>query len=150
MKSLCGADCDNCGFGKSKNCKGCTATKGCPFGKQCFVYGYIKNGGKESFEVLKKQLIAEFNSLNVLGMPAIDELYAMNGEYVNLAYPMPNGERTKLLDDNSVYLCNQVECEFNDGSLLSCFGLVAGLDFLLVSEYGENCTTPEIVVYKRR
>lgn len=150
MKSLCGADCDNCGFGKSKNCKGCTATKGCPFGKQCFVYGYIKNGGKESFEVLKKQLIAEFNSLNVLGMPYIDELYAMNGEYVNLAYPMPNGERTKLLDDNSVYLCNQVECEFNDGSLLSCFGLVTGLDFLLVSEYGENCTNPEIVVYKRR
>lgn len=32
MKSLCGADCDNCGYGKSKNCKGCNETKGCPFG----------------------------------------------------------------------------------------------------------------------
>lgn len=28
--------------------------------------------------------------------------------------------------------------------------LVAGLDFILVSEYGENCSNPEIVIYKRR
>lgn len=27
MKSLCGADCDNCGYGKSRNCKGCNETK---------------------------------------------------------------------------------------------------------------------------
>jgi len=25
------------------------------------------------------------------------------------------------------------------GSITRCFGLVAGLDFILVSEYGENC-----------
>lgn len=36
------------------------------------------------------------------------------------------------------------------GSITRCFGLVAGLDFILVSEYGENCSNPEIVIYKRR
>lgn len=150
MKSLCGADCDNCGYGKSRNCKCCNETKGCPFGKQCFIYQCIDMGGMNNYIVLKNQLIDEFNSLNIPGMPAINELYAMNGVYVNLSYRMPNGKNLKLLDDNSIYLCNQVECEFNDGTITRCFGLVAGLDFILVSEYGENCSNPEIVIYKRR
>lgn len=83
-------------------------------------------------------------------MPKINELYALNGSYVNLAYPMPNGNSVKFLDDRDVYLGNQVECEFNDGEIIKCYGLVAGMDFLLVSEYGENCTSPELVVFKKR
>ncbi|MCI5969813.1 MAG: hypothetical protein MRZ29_01505 [Oscillospiraceae bacterium] len=83
-------------------------------------------------------------------MPEINELYALNGSYVNLAYPMPNGNSVKFLDDREVYLGNQVECEFNDGEMIKCYGLVAGMDFLMVSEYGENCTSPELVVYKKR
>ena len=49
MKSICGADCSNCGYGKNNNCKGCMITKGCPFGKQCFVAKYILTGGKENY-----------------------------------------------------------------------------------------------------
>lgn len=150
MKSICGADCTNCGYGKMHHCKGCEKSGGCPFGKQCFIYKYIKTGGQENFEIIKKQIMDEFNSLNIPGMPIIDELYAMNGAYVNLAYPMPSGYEVKLLDDNQIYLCNQVECEFNDGELIKCYGLVAGMDFLLVSEYGENCADPEIIIYKKR
>lgn len=56
----------------------------------------------------------------------------------------------KLLDDNTVYLGNQVCCAFDDGDREKCFGLVAGMDFLLVAEYGENCADPELVVYKKR
>ena len=81
MKSICGADCNNCGYGKNNKCKGCTESKGCPFGKQCFVYKYIKNGGTENFGLFKKQLIDEFNSLNVPGMPKIDDLFPINGAY---------------------------------------------------------------------
>lgn len=69
---------------------------------------------------------------------------------MNLAYPMPNGNSVKLLEDNQVYLGNQAVCEFDDGEGEKCFGLVAGMDFLLVSEYGENGTNPEIVVYRKR
>lgn len=149
-KSICGADCDVCGYGKGNGCKGCIDSNGCPFGKPCFIFKYIKMSGIDNYIVFKRQLIDEFNNLNITGMPEINDLYAMNGEFVNLAYQMPNGYEIKILDDKDVYLCNQVHCEFNDGELIRCFGLVAGLDFLLVAEYGENCADPELLVYKKR
>lgn len=150
LKSVCGADCESCGFGKNNGCKGCIKSNGCPLGKKCFIFDYIKIGGKENFEQFKKELICEFNSLNISGMPKIEELYAINGAFVNLTYTMPNGESFKLLDDNSVYLGTQKECEFNDGDEIRCFGLVAGPEFLLVSEYGKNCISPELLVYRKR
>ena len=149
-KSICGVDCDNCGYGKNKGCKGCQESYGCPFGKRCFIAKYIKTGGVENFNLFKKQLIDEFNELNIPGMPRISELFPLNGEFVNLGYPMPNGKTVKLLDDKAIYLGNNVECKFNEGELVKCYGLVAGMEFLLVSEYGINCSNPEIVVYKKR
>lgn len=149
-KAICGADCENCGYGKNSGCAGCAESKGCPFGKPCFIAKYINMGGEESFKLFKEKLTEEFNALNIPGMPKISDLFPLNGAYVNLAYPMPNGKAVKLLDDKEIYLCNQVECEFNVGELIRCYGLVAGMDFLLVSEYGENCTDPEIIVYKKR
>ena len=128
MESICGADCSNCGYGKSKNCKGCKNTNGCPFGKQCFIAKYILTGGKENCEQFKNQLIDEINSLNIPGMHKITNLNALNGSFVNLAYPMPNGKSVQLLDDNDIYLGNQVECEFNNGDEIRCFGIIANMD----------------------
>lgn len=98
----------------------------------------------ETFEKFKLALIGEFNRLGIPGMPKIKELYPLCGSFVNLEYTLPGGQKVKFLDDTSIYLGNQVECEFGSNR---CFGLVAGLDFLLVSKYGENGTDPEIVVY---
>ena len=148
--SICGADCENCGYGKNRGCAGCAKSKGCPFGKQCFIAKYIDMGGEESFKLFKDKLIEEFNELDIPGMPKINDLFPLNGAFVNLAYPMPNGKSEKFLDDNEIYLANQVECEFNDGEIIKCYGLVAGMGFLLVCEYGENCTDPEILIYKKR
>ena len=150
MESLCGADCSNCNYGKNQKCKGCKETNGCPFGKQCFIAKYILTGGKENFETFKKQLMEEFNSLSINGMPEIKELYPLNGAFVNLKYPLSNGKHVQFLNDNDTYLGTQVECEFNDGEQVRCFGLVANMDFLLVSEYGTNGIDPEIIVYKKR
>ena len=150
MESVCGADCNNCGYGKNNNCKGCIITKGCPFGKQCFVAKYILTGGKENYENFKKKLIDEINELNIPGMPKIKELNPLNGTFVNLSYPMPNGECVKLLDDNEIYLGNQVECEFNDGGIIRCFGILANMNFILISEYGANGDNPELIIYKKR
>ena len=133
MSSICGADCDNCGFGKNNNCQGCLNTKGCPFGKQCFVAKYILTGGK-----------------NVPGMPKIEELTPLNGTFVNLSYPMPNGKKIKLLEDDEVYLGSQVESEFNDGSINRVLGVLANMNFILISEYGPNGDNPEIIIYKKR
>lgn len=149
-KAICGTDCDSCAYGKNGGCSGCVESKGCPFGKQCFIAEYIRLGGSENYRLLQETLIDELNALQVPGMPKIHELFALCGAFVNLAYPMPGGNSVKLLDDRQIYLGNQVECEFQDGGQKRCFGLVAGLNFLLVSEYGENGADPELVTYKRR
>ena len=150
MESICGADCSNCGYGKNNNCKGCKETKGCPFGKQCFVAKYILMDEKENYEIFKNQLIDEINDLHIQGMPKIDDLNPLNGSFVNLNYPLPNGKYAKFLNNNDIYLGNQVECEFNNGDIIRCFGILANMDFILVSEYGANGDNPEIVIYKKR
>ena len=150
MKAICGANCDKCDLFKSKKCRGCMQTNGCPFGKKCFIAKYISIGEKESFEKLKKEIISEFNSLNISGMPKIDELYPLNGAFVNLEYSLPNRIKVKFLHDDEIYLGNQVECEFNDGSIKKCFGLVANTTFLLVCESGEDGSNPELIMYKQR
>lgn len=110
----------------------------------------ILTGGKENYELFKKQLVDEINSLNIVGMPKIDDLSPLNGSFVNLSYPMPNGENFKLLYDNDIYLGNQVESEFNDGEIIRCFGILANMDFILISEYGMNGDNPELILYKKR
>lgn len=150
MESLCKADCSNCGYGRNNNCKGCKKTNGCPFGKQCFIAKYILTGGKENYELFKTQLIDEINALEIPGMPKIDELNPLNGAFVNLNYPLPSGHNVQFLDDNEIYLGNQVESEFNDGEIVRCFGILANMNFILISEYGVNGDNPELVIFKKR
>ena len=150
MKSICGADCDNCEYGKNKGCKGCTNTNGCPFGKQCFVAKYILTGGKENYELFKNQLIDEINDITISGMPKIKELVPLNGSFVNLSYTLPNGNSASFLENDEIYLGTQVESEFNDGNIIRCFGVLANMDFILISEYGPNGENPELIIYKKR
>lgn len=150
MKSICGADCDNCGYGKNKGCKGCTNTNGCPFGKQCFVAKYILTGGKENYELFKNQLIDEINEIAISGMPKIKELVPLNGSFVNLSYTLPNGNSASFLENDEIYLGTQVESEFNDENIIRCFGVLANMDFILISEYGQNGENPELIIYKKR
>ena len=150
MESICGVDCNNCEYGKNNNCKGCKETQGCPFGKQCFIAKYILTGGKENYELFKNQLIKEINDLNIPGMSRINELTPLNGTFVNLAYSLPNGQKVQFLDDNEIYLGTQVESEFNDETQIRCFGILANLNFILVTEYGPNGDNPEIIIYKKR
>ena len=150
MEGICGAKCDGCEFIKNNKCKGCKATNGCPFGKKCFIANYIDIGGMDNYLTFKKQLIDEFNSLNIEGMSKIDELYPLNGSFVNMEYVLPNGNKVKYLNDDEIYLGNQVESIFNDEDNKTCFGIVANTTFLLVCEYGINGEKPEIVLYKRR
>lgn len=147
MESICGADCNKCEL--NNKCKGCKNTNGCPFGKQCFIANYINVGGKEKYELIKRELINEINSLNIDGMPKINELYPLHGSFVNLEYNL-NGNRIKLLDDNDTYLGNQIECEFNNDETKSYFGIVSNMNFLLICSYNEDITNPEIIVYKKR
>ena len=108
---------------------------------------YEELGDDGQFEAFKRQLIEEINALGIEGMPKVDKLNALVGQYVNLGYRLPSGETVRFLDDGTTYLGNQLESEFGDGR---CFGVLANMDFILVCTYGENGSDPELVLYKKR
>ena len=138
MKSLYGTDCADCQW--NSTCPGCSD-------ETCFIAKYIKKDGKEAYLEFKQALIDEINSLAIPGIPKVGKLYALVGKYVNPEYPLVNGQTVKFLEDNRMYLGNQVECPDKEGR---CYGMVACPEFLFVCEYGENGAEPEIVLYKRR
>ena len=94
---------------------------------------------------MKKRLIKAFNDLNIDDMEKITELHQGKGDFVNLDFPLPNGEKVKLWDDNKTYFINQLEKKGSE----RCYGLTADEKYLLVCEYGEGGSNPEIVVFKK-
>lgn len=146
-QTICGADCTQCP--SREVCPGCAETGGCPFGRPCFVAQYILTGGMEGYQAFKQTLMDGINALNIPGMEPVTELYPLVGHFVNLEYPLPNGETVKLLRDDEMYLGAQVKNRFDEDGK-TCFGVVARENFLLVCEYGENCAAPELVAYQRR
>ena len=108
-------------------------------------YEELSDGGE--FEAIKQQLIGKINALEIEGMPPVQSLNALVGSYVNLAYPLPSGLSVKFLDDQTTYLGNQLESRFGDGR---CFGVLANMDFILISTYEKDGADPELVLYKKR
>ena len=144
MLSICGIDC--CGECNRKDeCGGCVKTEGHPFGGVCIAAECIKKGGCNEFIRLQRTLINEFNSLGIENLQ-VEELNLLNGFYVNLEYQLINGQSVKYLEDNKVYLGNQIEKPDSD----RCYGLVADEKYLLVCEYGCNGENPQIIIYKKR
>lgn len=99
------------------------------------------------FEKFKKKLLKEINALHVEGLPEITRLNALVGKYVNLEYTLPNGRNVKFLDDQTTYLGTQSESEFEGDRY---FGVLAGMDFILICTYEADRTSPELVLYKKR
>ena len=93
---------------------------------------------------LKNQLIEEINALGISGMPQIDNLFVLQGSFVNMEYTI-NGNSVKLLDDNAIYWGTQVEK--TDGR---CYGIACDEHYILISEYGKDGKDAELVMLKRR
>lgn len=145
MNSYCQADCENCN--SKKTCKGCVVTGGKPFGEACLAAEYIKLGGTEAYRAFKQTLLNEINALlQSADVPPAEALYELKGEFVNLSYPLPNGESVRFLDDNKIYLGSQIE--FADRGI--CYGVVADTGFILICRYSVNGSLPELVMFKRR
>ena len=104
-------------------------------------------GGKEKLEEFKRQLIDEFNTLlSIEGLPRVEGLNVLSGEFINMEYTLPSGEKVKFLDDKKTYLGSQLEVKPGG----RCVGIAANMDFLLICTYGENGEDPELVIYKKR
>ena len=108
-------------------------------------YEELSDNGQ--FELFKKTLIEEINALHIEGMPKLETLNALIGQYVNLEYRLPGGSCVKFLDDCVTYLGNQLEPEFGGDR---CFGVVANMDFIMVCTYEAEGKSPELVLYKKR
>ncbi len=108
-------------------------------------YEELSDNGE--FEAFKQKLIEEINALHIEGMPKVEKLNALVGKYVNLEYRLPNGMKVKFLDDGVTYLGNQLESEFSGER---CFGILANMEFILISTYGTDGADPELVLYKKR
>ena len=93
---------------------------------------------------IKQQLIEEVNALGIADMPKIDNLFVLQGSFINQEYRL-NSNSLKLLDDNSSYWGNQVEK--GNGR---CYGIACDEHYILVSEYGKDGKDAEIVILKRR
>ena len=108
-------------------------------------YEELSDNGE--FEKFKKQLIDEINALHIDGMPEVEHLNALVGQYVNLEYRLPSGAHVKFLNDQITYLGNQLESEFDENR---CFGVIANMDFIMVCTYGCEGKDPELILYKKR
>ena len=147
MNSICGVNCDECKI-KDK-CKGCANTNGHPWGGDCILaeFCYDKNGNtKEKITEYKNNLLKEIYGLKLGFISKIEELYPLNGIFVNLEYELPNGEKIKLLKDNNIYLGTQLPKKNSAGY----YGIVADNDYILVSEYDNNYQNAKIIIYKHR
>ena len=108
-------------------------------------YEQLSDDGE--FEAFKQQLVDEINGLHIEGMPQVDKLSALVGQYVNLEYPLPSGVTAKFLKDGATYLGTQLESEIVDGL---CFGVLANMDFILICTYEAEGANPELLLYKKR
>lgn len=144
-ETYCGTNCSDCAY--DGKCKGCKETCGSPFGGRCPAAEYIKIGGMENYLEFKAKLKIEVNELLAAnGIGPAEELFELNGEYVNLAYPLPSGDEVKFLNDKNVYLGAQIE--FGDQGV--CYGVVADQSFILICSYSVNGSEPELIAYRKR
>ncbi|MBR2023195.1 MAG: helix-turn-helix domain-containing protein [Clostridia bacterium] len=149
--ACCGMPIDDCHISREKN--GLFNEEYC---KWCYADGeytldiwkrYVSIGGKEKLEEFKQKLIHEFNILlHIEGLPKVEKLNVLSGEFINMEYTLPNGATVKFLDDKQTYLGCQLESEFGG----RCFGIAANMNFLLVCTYEKNGANPELVIYKKR
>ena len=145
MNTYCGANCENCP--SKETCKGCIETGGSPFGGRCVAAEYIKAVGLEAYQQFKQKLLREVNALLAAeGLGTVGGLVELVGQYVNLAYPLPSGERVRLLNDKNVYLGALIELPDLG---LNC-GVVADAGFILICSYGADGEEPELIAYHRR
>lgn len=140
-KTLCGADCDNC-FSKGI-CRGCEESNYMPFGIKCTIAEKIKEG---AFEVFYNSLLSEINSLNIEGLGKVEKLYYLKGSFVNMEFILENGNKTKFLCDDKIYLCNQHKREGTN----KCLGIACDEKIILVCEYGEDGKDAKLLCYKER
>ncbi|MBR4471864.1 MAG: hypothetical protein IKS54_11195 [Erysipelotrichaceae bacterium] len=141
MNTYCGADCSKCP--SKESCKGCVSTCGSPFGGSCVAAEHIKEKGLESYRQFKEEIKDKINViLKSLNYPQTENLFELNGRFVNLEYTLPNEEKAKFLDDRNIYLGTQIQLDD-----LSC-GVITDGSFILICTYKGFGEDPKLILYR--
>ena len=98
----------------------------------------------KSLQTLSRLMI---NSFSIEGLPEVKELYPLLGSFINVEVPIPNNQKVKFLEDEEIYLGNQVECLFHEELF---FGIVANTNFIMIIQYEINGENPELILYQKR
>ena len=138
---------------KKYNCEECPSFKDCgecencnamPFGakEQCICARLIADKGFRGFQDTFQHVINSINALSIHGLH-VEDMNILPGSYLNLEYPLPNGETVKFLNDNRTYFANQIE---TDGDRR--YGVVSDGSFLLVASYEPEGKHPKLLLYQ--
>lgn len=94
---------------------------------------------------MKEKLLAKIKALGIKEFESLTSLNLLDGSYLNLEVELPNGIKTKLLDDNKKYYANQVDIAGSD----KCYGVAADENFIVVYRYGCEGKDAELIQIKR-
>lgn len=95
--------------------------------------------------IMKEKLLAEIKALGIKEFESLTSLNLLDGSYLNLEVELPNGIKTKLLDDNKKYYANQIDIAGSD----KCYGVAADENFIVVYRYGCEGKDAELIQIKR-
>ena len=88
-------------------------------------------------------LINAFNQLGVPDMPTLSKLYGHKGSAINFEVRLPNGDITKIFDDNKIYYTAELKNEDKDFAFL----LVTDKTQLVVLKAKHN-DKPQVIIWK--
>ncbi len=92
---------------------------------------------------MKERIIKIVRGLGIEELKEVTELWELPGAYVNMESSLLDGEKKKVLDDNKMYLCCQVEINEEE-----CYGVAADEERIVVYRYkneGEESSIVKIV-----
>lgn len=94
---------------------------------------------------MKEKLLAKIKALGIKEFESLTSLNLLYGSYLNLEVELPNGIKTKLLDDHKKYYANQIDIAGSD----KCYGVAADENFIVVYRYGCEGKDAELIQIKR-
>ncbi|MGN0522428.1 MAG: hypothetical protein ACI4IQ_07310 [Eubacterium sp.] len=94
---------------------------------------------------MKNKILEEIKNLGIKEFESLNSLNLLDGSYLNLEVPLPNGNKTKLLNDDKKYYANQIDIAGTD----RCYGVAADDRFIVVYKYGCEGANAELVLIKQ-
>ena len=95
---------------------------------------------------IQKPDVGEIEALGLPDCPRIPGLRVLLGGLINFEYNV-NGNRVRVLDDNTYYWCMQVVKTDGSGRR---YGFACGADYIVVNECGKAMENVRLVMIKRR